>query len=410
MPKTPKSEQQKRAEKLAKLAKAIADHQARLQVIGANWGEIIAQKLNASERDLLRQLEKSMSHFSFRPNDPDCLKRFEKICEKLSAIRHIAISEAKKELLKEAFILAEAESKWAEKMTSVLSDNKTADGIKSLSSKSIESVVNNGLAQGKTAQEWFESLETGDAERVETAVKEGMSQGKNLNQIRKELVGTAQNNFKDGILERSRTMGMNMARTLSNAIANNAKQAFYEENDDIIIGVEILSTLDGRTCPACAALDRKRYKTHDKHPTPPIHHQCRCVLLPVTELSDLTEELRPMARADFMAEAERNYVNKYPDKKFEDLSESTRKKYYYQAMREYEERTGESAYVQVSGSVNFRDYFNDHMTEQQRKDWLGKKRYDIWKRGNLKLDKFIPPYPDKRLTVKELERLDGATA
>lgn len=410
MPKTPKSEQQKRAEKLAKLAKAIADHQARLQVIGANWGAIIAQKLNASERDLLKQLEKSMSHFSFRPNDPDCLKRLEKICEKLSAIRHAAISEAKKELLKEAFILAETESKWAEKMTSVLSDNKTADGIKSLSSKSIDSVVNSGLAQGKTAQEWFESLEAGDAERVETAVKEGMSQGKNLNQIRKELVGTAQNDYKDGILERSRTMGMNMARTLSNAIANNAKQAFYEENDDIIIGVEILSTLDGRTCPACASLDRKRYKTHDKHPTPPIHHQCRCVLLPVTELSDLTEELRPMAKADFMSEAERNYEAKYPDKKFEDLSESTRKKYYYQAMREYEERTGESAYVQVSGSVNFRDYFNNHMTEQQRKDWLGKKRYDIWKRGNLKLDKFIPPYPDKRLTVKELERLDGAIA
>ena len=406
-----KTEQDKRREKLAKLAVMIADHQSRLQVIGANWGAIITGKLNASERALLTQLEKSLSRLDFLANDPDCLKRLEKICEKLKTIRHAAIAEAEKEILKEARELAEHESKWANRITSELSENKeTAQKLKPTSAAKLDSVVDNGLANGKTAQEWFEGLEESDAARIETVVKDGVAQGKTINQIRKDIVGTAQNDHKDSALQVSRNTAVNMARTLSNAIANNAKQAYYEENDDIIIGVEILSTLDGRTCPACAALDRKRYKTHDKHPTPPIHHQCRCVLLPVTELSDLVEESRPMARADFMAEAKRNYEAKYPGKKFDDLSPSTKKKYYYQAMREYEERTGESAYVQVSGSVSFRDYFNEHMTEQQRKDWLGKKRYDIWKRGKLKLDKFIPPYPNKQLTVKELERLEGEIA
>lgn len=401
----------KRKEKLAKLAVLIADHQARLQVIGANWGTIITEKLNASERALLTQLEKSLSRLDFRANAPDILRRLDSICKKLKAIRSSAVAEAKKEIMKEARELAENESKWAKNITSELSENPDAvKKLKNTTAKKLDSVVDNGLANGKTAQEWFESLDEADAERIETAVKDGVSQGKTINQIRKDIVGTAQNDHKDSVLQTSRNMAVNMARTLSNAVANNAKQAFYEENDDVIIGVEILSTLDGRTCPACAALDRKRYKTHDKHPTPPIHHQCRCVLLPITELSDLVEGSRPMARADFMAEAKRAYEEKYPDKKFDDLSPSTKKKYYYQAMRDYEARTGESAYIQVKGGVNFRDYFNNHMTEQQRIDWLGKKRYDIWKRGNLPLDKFIPPYPNKQLTVKELERLDGAIA
>ena len=38
------------------------------------------------------------------------------------------------------------------------------------------------------------------------------------------------------------------------------------------------------------------------------------VLLPVTPLSDLVEELRPMANADFMKEAARLYKEKYPAK------------------------------------------------------------------------------------------------
>jgi hypothetical protein len=78
-------------------------------------------------------------------------------------------------------------------------------------------------------------------------------------------------------------------------------------------------------------------------------------------------------------------------------------------MREYEARTGESAYTQVPGSVSFRDYFEKHMTDAQRRDWLGPRRYRIWKHGNLPVDKYIPPYPNPRLTVEQLKELDKAS-
>jgi hypothetical protein len=75
-------------------------------------------------------------------------------------------------------------------------------------------------------------------------------------------------------------------------------------------------------------------------------------------------------------------------------------------MRFYEKRTGKPAYTQVSGSVSFRDYFEKNMTDDQRLKWLGPERFKIWQRGNLPLDKFIPPYPDKRLTVEKMKELD----
>ena len=130
------------------------------------------------------------------------------------------------------------------------------------------------------------------------------------------------------------------------------------------------------------------------------------MLLPVTPASDFADEQRPMAKADFMAEAQRSYEEKNKGEKFSDLEDDEKKKLYYQAMREYEKRTGKPAYEQSDGAVSFREYFTEHMTEQQRKDWLGPERYKLWKKGGLKLDKFIPPYPQKRLTVEELKKLD----
>ena len=107
-----------------------------------------------------------------------------------------------------------------------------------------------------------------------------------------------------------------------------------------------------------------------------------------------------------MADARRAYEEKHPGKKFDDLAESTRKKYYYDAIHEYEARTGQPAFEMVGGRASFKDYFENIMTEQQRKDWLGPQRYKIWRHGNLPTDNFITPYPQRQFTVAELKELD----
>lgn len=392
--------------KIAELAKQIADHQARLQVIGSNWGEEINKALDATEKKFLERLQKELKNFDFVPNQKKTLEQLEKIAKKLSEIREKALFEAKEEIERQASELAENEAKWGKRVAKEMTGEKT---LKEASPTLLSRVVENSLSSGRTLQQWFLKIAADDAARIETVVQQGASSGWTINQIADNITGTSQNGYKDGVFNTTRRKAVNMARTVCNGVANSAKLAFYQANDDVIIGVEILSTLDGRTCPVCASLDRKRYKMDETPPSLPLHNMCRCVLLPVTPASDFADEQRPMANADFMAEAKRNYSAKYPDKNFDDLAMSTKKNYYYRAMREFENRTGKPAYTQSDGAVSFREYFTENMTEQQRKDWLGPERYKIWKRGNLSLDKFIPPYPQKRLTVKELKRLDQAS-
>lgn len=115
-----------------------------------------------------------------------------------------------------------------------------------------------------------------------------------------------------------------------------------------------------------------------------------------------------MANADFYAEAKRMYHEKYPGKKFDDLAASTKRRYYYQAIHEYEHRTGKPAFSQAKGSMTFQQYFL-RMSEQQKKDWLGPRKYEMWKSGRYKIEDFIPPYPEKAFTVKQLKELDKAS-
>ena len=392
--------------KIAELAQQIADHQARLQIIGSNWGEEINNALDATEKKFLERLQKELKNFDFVPNQKKTLAELKKINEKLLKIRTQAWIEAQASVTYECKKLSENEVKWGKRVAKEMTGEKKLNEPEQLQ---LNLVVENTLSSGRTLQQWFLKIAADDAARIETVVQQGFSSGLSIDEIVRQIIGTKANNYRDGIFNTTRNEANNIARTICNGIANSAKMAFYQANDDVITGVEILSTLDGRTCPVCASLDRKRYKMDEIPPSLPLHHQCRCVLLPVTPASDFADEQRPMANADFMAEAKRNYSAKYPDKNFDDLATSTKKKYYYQAMHEYEARTGKPAYTQSDGAVSFRDYFNEHMTEQQRKDWLGPERYKLWKRGGISLDKFIPPYPQKRMTVEELKKLDQAS-
>ena len=185
----------------------------------------------------------------------------------------------------------------------------------------------------------------------------------------------------------------------------------FEEIDVFDIEVEedhsfVCKSAILHNCHSCAGLSRKRWKTKEPHPVPPLHPSCRCVLIPVTELTDLGEDVpRPMANADFDALAKEAYEKKYPGKNWDDLSYATRKKYYYQAQKDFEKRTGKPAYSQAPGNMKFKDYF-EQMSEEQKRHWLGKGRYELWKQGNLDIEKFIPPFPDRAFTVKELKEMD----
>lgn len=77
-----------------------------------------------------------------------------------------------------------------------------------------------------------------------------------------------------------------LVRTEIQRVSNEAAQATYRANLDVVRAVRYLSTLDSRACPICRPLHRRVYEMDEQgnHDGPmiPQHPHCRCFYAPVT--------------------------------------------------------------------------------------------------------------------------------
>lgn len=172
--------------------------------------------------------------------------------------------------------------------------------------------------------------------------------------------------------------------------ANKAKLLFYLANQDVVRGVSFCATLDYTTCLVCAALDGHVWQLPyevDEIAVPPLCESCRCVLLPITEVS-INSSTRPAAAADFWQDAAIRYAKKYPGKDWNRLAYSTRLKYYYAEQRAFEEETGHSAFDQVPQTMNFSAWLRTK-TEPVQNRYLGELRGNLFRRYNLDLIDFV---------------------
>ena len=392
---------------LTELAAVIAEHQANLTRLGEAWGEKLTDQLDAADLAILGNLERILSKAkrTYRVNEKGARDALDYVRQEVEKIRVKAYKKAEEQMRSEAELLAGNEQKWTRKLLSSMTGTPTS-GFNGYGDEKIVGIIENGVIRDNPWNRWWVYYTESDTERISHVINRTMAEGLTIDECVRLLMGTKANNYTDGVLSTNRRSARNMARTLCSGIANLAKDEFYRENDDVVTAVEWLDTLDGRTCLTCAGMSRMRWKIDEPHPVPPAHFQCRCCLIPVTVITDEGEDMpRPMANADFMAEAKRAYEAKYPGKMFDDLAESTKKKYYWKAMQDYESRTGKKAYSRAPGSMSFRDYFLQ-MSEQQKKDYLGPQKYALWKTGKYTVEDFIPPYPNKAFTVKELKALD----
>jgi SPP1 gp7 family putative phage head morphogenesis protein len=106
---------------------------------------------------------------------------------------------------------------------------------------------------------------------VTTAVKEGLT----IDETVRGLVGTR---TQSGILEQPRHAVRALVRTEATSAGNIAKRESYRSIG--ITHVRFLATLDARTTLQCASQDGQIFLI-DEAPTPPLHINCRSVLVPV---------------------------------------------------------------------------------------------------------------------------------
>ena len=114
-----------------------------------------------------------------------------------------------------------------------------------------------------------------EVNRLVMGVKAGFVEGLSTRQIIKNVVGDG------GLADISLRNAKAVAHTALMHVATEARFATYQENDDVVIGYEWVSTLDGRTSDICRARDGQVYLFTDKvQPKPPAHYNCRSSTAP----------------------------------------------------------------------------------------------------------------------------------
>ena len=97
----------------------------------------------------------------------------------------------------------------------------------------------------------FEKKET---KRVLSAIRAGHFEGKTNQQLIQQIRGTRAKKYKDGILDISTRHAEAIVRTGVQQVANDARLEIAKQNSDIVIGEQIIATLDSHTCLVAGTL------------------------------------------------------------------------------------------------------------------------------------------------------------
>lgn len=155
----------------------------------------------------------------------------------------------------------------------------------------LRSIVSSRPFEGQLLREWTENHGISTTNRTMRAINLGLTRGESIQDITTRVRGQ---------LVISRNEAMTITRTAVNHVSAQARELTYAENDDIVKGVQWVSTLDGRTSMTCMSLDGQVFP-NDSGPRPPAHFNCRSTTVPVLkswqELGIDAADLGPSTRA-----------------------------------------------------------------------------------------------------------------
>lgn len=272
-----------------------------------------------------------------------------------------------------------------------------------------------GANAARTLQNWFTGLAASDSRRLQDAINLGLAQQESIDQIVRRVAGTRANQFRDGALAVTRRNAEAIVRTAANHVSNQAREALWEENADIIRALKWNATLDGRTSPICQARDGHFANNPGHKPLepklvpqtarPPAHPNCRSVMIAILDTQGVADQMgerpfvrdtrtRRMREKDFRAEAKAQ-VGK------ERWSQMTRQQ--RNAMiRDNRNAWAEANIGQVPADVNYDTWLRRQPTDFQN-EVLGPTRAKAFRKG-APLDKFVDRAGNE-LTLEELEKM-----
>ena len=228
----------------------------------------------------------------------------------------------------------------------------------------LRAIVTERPFEGRILRDWFTELSQRAQGEISRQLNIGLVQGESVPQLVRRIRGTAEASWEDGTAGEIRRNLAAVTRTAVNSVVTNAREATYEENADLVTGVQIVATLDHRTCEICMAEDGQVYGV-SAGPRPPFHFACRCSTAPV---------LKSWRQLGIPA-------------------------------RELDAGTRASMDGQVSAKLTYGEWLGDQSKSVQD-DALGPTRAEMFRTGKVAIDRFVDDQ-GRPLTLDQIRRWEG---
>ncbi|OTG79071.1 phage head morphogenesis protein [Acinetobacter sp. ANC 4558] len=241
--------------------------------------------------------------------------------------------------------------------------------------KIYKTIKSTPFSGGQLVDELFSDIAGSLRKKVEYVIRDGISQGQTNQQIVQRIKGKKSLDYKDGILERTASEIDRQVRTARSHISN----ATYIETYKALgyAYVKVVATLDGRTCKYCASIDGDVYRIDDStRPRFPVHPNNRTTYIGCDEDGNVTGK-RPFVM---------------DERKVKDIPKDERSQ----------------LIGQLDANTSFKEFF-EQSDEFFQRTWLGKTKYELYKKGEYSLDKFADPLNKRGYSLAELEVLDKKT-
>lgn len=236
----------------------------------------------------------------------------------------------------------------------------------------LKRIVRANPYQGRTMSEWLRSAAGSEASEILRRTKNGISDGLTAKQVARSVLGAASQGGVGGTTIRSMRHAETVAVTMMSGVTNEAREALYASNSDVIGSEIFLATLDGQTTAECVSHDQEVYKIGEG-PMPPLHPGCRSLRIPYADPELLGDRpFKPVTEGTLIREyAEANGL-KTNLRKRGSLPRGHKKQFDDFARARTRELIG-----QVEARTPYPDWFGAQRKSFQQ-DYLGPSRYNIY--------------------------------
>lgn len=374
------------------LQDAMLRHQTYILRYSGSVRNKINALLDATEQDIADKIRARLANAPGGLTGPYEVRRMQALQDQISTIRSGAWAKSSDELKNEMVNLSLAES--ATLGTTVTLLLPVAINVVQPTARLLRSIALSRPFHGRILMGWARDMEADDLRRIHNAIQVGMTEGQPTEAIVRRVIGTEALGYSDGVTQMTRANVSSIVRTAVNHIANHSREAWFQENSDVITEERFVATLDSRTTPICRAYDGQQFDV-GTGPIPPLHFNCRSLRIAVIDGTLAGDRpAKPYTENQLAREyADENDIDDVSTR--DDLPHGTKTDFDEWSRGRIKELVGP-----IPADTTYQDWLTGQSNSFQN-DLLGVTKAKLFRDGGLKLTSFVNRQGDE-LTLHEL--------